>query len=82
MEFNKWLDTFVSEKGLNTEEVFEVEGPSGYHLIPLGVVIEHMKITTREEQNKIKDMLVKIDCTNGDVVDFFRWLAIPITASV
>lgn len=78
--FDKWLDTFIDEKALDTEEVFTVEGPSGPNYIPLGVVIEHIKIAPAHEQQAIKDMLVKIDFCNGDVLDFFRHLAGAIAA--
>ena len=33
--FNKWLDTFIEEKGYDLEQVFEVDGPSGWNMIPL-----------------------------------------------
>lgn len=72
---NKWLDMFVEEKALDTEEVFTVDGPSGPNYIPLGVVIEHIKIAPVHEQRQIKDMLVKIDFYNGDVLDFFEHLS-------
>ena len=73
--FDKWLDTLIEEKGLDTEELFIVDGPSGPNYIPLGVVIEHIKITTANEQRQIKDILVKIDFANGDVMHFFKHLA-------
>ena len=75
MNFAEWLDTFVSEKGIDTEQEFEVEGESGMNYIPLEVVIEHMKIAPAKEQAAIKTMFVKIDFANGDVVDYFRHLA-------
>ena len=73
--FEKWLDTLVEEKELDTEDVFEVEGASGMNLIPLGVVIEHIKIAPAHEQRQIKNILVKIDFANGDVMHFFNHLA-------
>ena len=76
MTFNKWLDTFNQEKGVNTDTVFEVEGPEwGTNYVPCGVVIEHIKIAPKHEQAQIKDMIVKIDFVNGDVMDFYRHLA-------
>jgi hypothetical protein len=75
MSFNKWLDTFVEEKGLDTEQLFEAEGPSGLNIIPLGVVLDHIKITTPAEKAAIKRMVVRIDFVNGDVTDYFRYLA-------
>jgi hypothetical protein len=73
--FKKWLDVFVEEKGIDLEEVFSIPGPSGENLIPVGVVIEHMKIAPAREQAAIKDMIVRIDFINGDVVGYFRHLA-------
>lgn len=74
--FDSWLDTLIEEKGLDPESIeFEVEGQSGTNFIPLGVVIEHIKITTKEEQKKIKDILVMIDFKNGDICHFFKHLA-------
>lgn len=75
MNFAEWLDMFVSEKGIDTEQEFEVEGESGMNYIPLEVVIEHMKIAPAKEQAAIKTVFVQIDFANGDVVDYFRHLA-------
>ena len=74
MSFNNWLDTFISEKGIDLEEYFEVQG----HMIPYGVVIEHIKITTEQEQKQIRDIIVKIDFRNGDIRDFFRHLGLAL----
>lgn len=73
--FDEWLDMFISEKEIDTDTIIEVEGPSGLNIMPVGVVIEHIKITTPEEQHQIKDILVKIDFFDGDVLHFFRHLA-------
>ena len=74
--FDKWIDTLVEEKQLDTEMIFEVEGGAwGMNMIPLAVVIEAIKQTSVEEQAKIKDTLVKIDFMNGDVCHFFKHLA-------
>lgn len=75
MTFNKWLDTLIEEKGIDTEQLFEVEGASGLNIIPLGCVVEAIKATCKQEQAAIKAMLVKIDFVNGDIVDYFKHLA-------
>lgn len=76
MNFNKWLDTFVEEKGLDTEHQFEVEGPKmGTNWIQLGCVLDVCKNTSAEEQKKIKDTIVTIDFHNGNVMHFFNYLA-------
>lgn len=74
--FSRWLNTFISEKGLDLEHTFEVEGPEwGLNLIPLGVVVEHIHIAPSREQAAIKDMIVRIDFHNGNVLDYFQHLA-------
>ncbi len=74
--FITWLDTFVSEKGLDTDHVFEVEGKDwGTNYIPLDALIEAIKGASDNEKNAIKDTIVKIDFYNGDVMDYFKHLA-------
>ena len=75
MTTNNWLNTLIEEKNLDTNHTFEVEGANGMNFIPLAVVIEHINIAGRYEQIKIKDILVKIDFANGDVMHFFNHLA-------
>ena len=71
---NKWLDTFIAEKGIDTEQILEIEGPGGTNFIPVGCIIEAIKTTTRKEKTKIRNTIVKIDFHNGDVLDFFKHL--------
>ena len=78
MNFSKWLDTLLEEKGIDPEctIAFDGESQSGtYNLMMLDVVIEAIKNTSKDEQKGIKAMLVKIDFCNGDIVDYFRHLA-------
>jgi hypothetical protein len=74
-EFDKWLDTFLEEKGIDLEDDFTVQGAFyGDNYMTYEVVVEHIKIAPKHEQKKIKDMLVKIDFKNGDVKHFLRHL--------
>ena len=73
--FENWLETYVDEWGLDREQVFEVEGPSGPNFIPLGAVIDHMLAASARKQVAIKSMIVKLDFFNRDVRIFFRHLA-------
>jgi folate-dependent phosphoribosylglycinamide formyltransferase PurN len=70
-----YLNTLISEKGLNLETIIEVQGESGTNFIPLAVVVEHIAIANSTEQAQIKNTLVKIDFHNGDVMHFFNHLA-------
>ena len=73
--FNKWLDTFVEEKGIDLGQILEIKTENNTHYFEVGNVIENIKATTPEEQEEIKNMIVKIDFYNGDVVDYFKHLA-------
>lgn len=76
MTFDKWIDTFIEEKGIDLEQVLEVEGKEwGTNYIPVEVVVDAMKHTTKREQDAIKDMIVRIDFRNGDVLHYFKHLA-------
>lgn len=73
--FNKWLDTFITEKGIGLEDTFSLDGDNSFHIFEVGNIIENIKIAPPEEQAQIKDMLVKIDFHNGSVIDYFKHLA-------
>ena len=73
--FNKWLDLLIEEKGYDREQIFEVNGKGGMNFIPLEVVIEQMKAAPKREQDQIKNMVVRIDFMNGDILNYFKHLA-------
>ena len=72
--FNKWLDTFIEEKGYDLEQVFEVNGPSGWNMIPLGCVVEAIKAANQTEQTIIKNTLVRLDFKNANCLGYFKHL--------
>ncbi len=74
MTFEKWLDTFIAEKGIDLEATFQFDNDNGFNIMPYGVVVEAIKTTTGSERASIKNTIVKIDFANGDVLDFFRHL--------
>jgi len=75
MTFTKWLDTFISEKNIDLETRFEVEGPSGTNSMPVASVIEQIKAFPVEIQATVKANIVKIDFMNGDVLHFLEYVA-------
>lgn len=77
-EFINWLDTFLEEKDIELQERFEINVDGVSNNFAYLNVIEQIKITSDEEQEKIREMIVKIDSQNGDVKDYFRHLAIPL----
>ncbi len=75
MLFVKWLDTLIEEKNIDVEQSITVDGPSGENYMTLDMVIDAIKSTNSQEQRAIKNMIVKIDFVNGDIVDYFKHLA-------
>ena len=76
MNFDRWLDTFLEEKEIDTEEVLEVEASDGTpNAIPIGCLVEALKQASPTEKLGVKDKLVLIDFKNGDVRHFLRHLA-------
>lgn len=73
--FARWLDTFLDEKGIDSEELVEAEGPSGTNIIPVGCLVELMKTAPEHEQRGLKDTMVRIDFVNGDVRRYLTHLA-------
>lgn len=73
--FQIWFRTFNEEKGIDPETSIEVEGPSGTNFMTLQNVFDAIESTTASEQAGIKDMIVRIDFNNGDVVDYYKHLA-------
>jgi len=71
----KWLETFLEEKGIDWETPIEVMGESGMNFMSVGIVAEHIFITTPEEKKAIKNKLIEIDFHNASVIDFFTFLA-------
>jgi len=71
-----YLNNLISEKAnINMETPIEVEGASGTNFMSVGIVVEHILIASKAEQNAIKTMLVKIDFHNACVLDYFKHLA-------
>lgn len=79
--FDKWIDTFIEEKGIDLNEIFSIESNGETHYFELGNVIENIKATSKEEQEEIRKMIVKIDFHNADVIDYFKHLAQALVAN-
>lgn len=61
MTFNKWIDTFLAEKGIDLDLPLKAEGKSGTNFIPVQNLVEAMKQAPKHEQDSIKNTLVAID---------------------
>jgi len=74
--FDKWIDTFIEEKGIDTEHTFDVEGPIwGWNHIPLGCIIEQLKVESDRTQEMAMVSLIKLDFLNMDIMAYFEKLA-------
>ncbi|MFT5724165.1 MAG: hypothetical protein ACI9JN_001282 [Bacteroidia bacterium] len=71
-----YLNNLISEKAnINMETTIQVEGLSGTNFMSVGIVVEHILIATKKEQDAIRNMLVKIDFHNASILDYFKHLA-------
>ena len=68
-----YLNTLISEKGINsyTEFEFTVNGETNF--VPLAVIVEFIDSMPKEYQNKIKSQLVAIDFKNGDILHCIKY---------
>jgi hypothetical protein len=80
MTFSKWIDTFLSEKGIEQDQPFTVEGPSGSNFMAVEHVVSAMKSAPMHEQRAIKDMFVRIDFANACPMGYIKHLAQAIAA--
>ena len=77
MTFIQWFDTLVEEKGIDTEQVFEVEagGVFGNHYVPFAVLREYVGGLPANLKADIKETIVKIDFVNGAVEHYLQYIA-------
>jgi hypothetical protein len=73
--FAPWFKRFNEEKGIDGETAIQVEGPSGINHMTIQNVFNAILNTSAGEQAAIKEMLIRIDFNNGDVVDYYKHLA-------
>ena len=66
-QFNKWLETFVAEKGIDMEEPVTVEGPSGDNHMTYGIIVNCIKTMRDHNKKNLKSYLVLVDFKNHDV---------------
>lgn len=73
--FSKWIDTFVSEKGIDLETTLTAEGPSGPNYMPLACLLDALKAASPSDQRAVRNAIVAIDFRNGNVLPLFNRLA-------
>jgi hypothetical protein len=72
--FDRWLDTYIEEKGIDPFEIFEVQPGETVHIMPYAAVIATAKIASEYEQRAIRRTLVVLDFNNLDPRHYLRWL--------
>ena len=80
--FKLWLDTFIDEKELPMEDTFTVDKNGTMNIMSYKTIYEHMLIANDQEQEQIKNMIVKIDYMNGNILNFFQYLGKLIAKEV
>jgi DNA-directed RNA polymerase subunit RPC12/RpoP len=75
---NSYLGRFFREKKIK-DTIYRIKDRTGeVHMIPTGVVIEHIALTKGAERSQIESILRRIDFMNGDVDHFLHHLATAI----
>ena len=80
--FKLWLDTFIDEKELAMEDTFTVDKNGTMNIMSYKTMYEHMLIAPKDEQKQLKNMIVKIDFLNGNILDYFKHLGKAISKEV
>jgi len=66
-DFAAWLDDFLREKKIDSDEILEVPGPLGLNLIPVETLVAAMRGAPTEEQAAIRRLFTRIDFVNAEV---------------
>lgn len=74
--FSEWLDVLLEEKGISEDDTFELEVNGEWHCMEVGFIVHMMKHSDSQEQAKMKDILIKLDFQNGDIMHFIKHLAV------
>lgn len=70
--FQRWFLTFLEEKEVDLGEYITIgDGTTAQ----VGAVCSIIMSAPQKEQDKIEEMLVKIDYVNGNVTNYFKHLA-------
>jgi hypothetical protein len=80
--FKNWIDTFIDEKDLPMEDTFTINKNGTMNIMSYKTIYEHMLIANDQEQEQIKNMIVKIDYMNGNILNFFQYLGKLIAKEV
>jgi len=80
--FKNWIDTFIYEKDLPMEDTFTIDKNGTMNIMSYKTIYEHMLIANDKEQQQIKNMIVKIDFMNGNILNFFQYLGKLIAKEV
>lgn len=76
MDFQTWLTTMLTEKGIDVETfAFEFEIDGWDHYMPIAVVIEYLSNLPARARAQFKLKMVALDFANGDVLDFVEYVA-------
>ena len=74
MTDQEYFDRFFEEKELPLES-WTIERDDWVHINDSDAVIEAIKMAPAHEQSGIREVLVRIDFVNGDVMPFLEHLA-------
>lgn len=75
MNFQKWLETFLDEKGISQQTELTIENANGNNYLLIETLMEFLNKLPKDQKAKIKSTFVMIDFKNGDTMHFIKHLA-------
>lgn len=67
----KYLHVLLQEKGIDPEDTLNIDG---HFNLQVGMLIEFICSLPADIQKRIKNTIVKIDFSNGDILHYFKFL--------
>lgn len=75
MDFDKWFEIFLEGKNIPCQNWELLDDEGVMHYIDTDVIIEFIYSLPDKDKKEIKKKLIQIDFVNGDVNEFFRYIA-------
>ncbi len=76
MEFDEWLEKYISKNKIEKFEVLKIIKNANDYYFTVSQVMEFLKIIEPQEQQAIKDTLERIDEDKEEIKDYFTCLAV------
>lgn len=72
--FRGWLETFLLEKGIGADHVFEYDLSNTFGMISVGAIVDQVCVLEPSMKEGIKLKMVQIDAANANIMDFLHFI--------